>query len=79
MMTETNPHIANVEPLEIVRGCSMDFTMQIEFSRRADGQWFSRCQYRDARYGYKWAAWRRAAAPYQFVSPTGRKARLPKD
>jgi hypothetical protein len=63
---------------QILRSCSMDFTMQIEHAMRADGVWFSRCQYRDARYGYKWSAWRQTSAPTSFTSETGRKARLPK-
>jgi hypothetical protein len=62
----------------ILRGFSMDFTMQIEHAMRADGVWFRRCQFRDARYGYKWSAWKPATAPTAFTSETGRTARLPK-
>lgn len=65
---------------EILSGYSMDFTMQIHYAQRADGTWFSRCQYRDSRYGYKWSAWKvtRQPHPEQFLSSTGKIARLPK-
>ncbi len=42
---------------------SADFTSRIETAQRADGVWFSRYQYRDQRYGYKWSPWRRSGAP----------------
>lgn len=64
---------------QILRSYSMDFTMQIEHAQRADGTWFRRCQYRDARYGYKWSPWRAVPnSPTGHVSETGRSARLPR-
>jgi hypothetical protein len=77
MMTNTTTPTAT--PNAILRGCSMDYTMQIEWAMRADGQWFKRLQYRDQRYGYKWSAWTTSVAPYTFTSPTGCNARLPKE
>lgn len=58
---------------------SMDYTAQIHYAKRADGQWFTRCQFRDPRYGYKWGAWRACSAGMaEGSTPTERKARLPK-
>ena len=63
----------------IIRSFSMDFTMQVEHAQRADGTWFRRCQYRDARYGYKWSAWQQVVnGPSGHASETGRTARLPR-
>jgi len=62
----------------ILRSYSMDFTMQIEHAQRADGQWFSRVQYRDTRYGYKWSAWKPVGSGPEHGSETGRVARLPR-
>lgn len=60
---------------------TMDYTGQVEHAMRGDGRWFSRCQYRDPRYGYKWGAWRPSSAPDRCVPGTGRmrRIRLPKD
>lgn len=65
---------------QIFEGFSMDFTSRIQYSQRADGQWFRRIQYRDARYGYKWSTWKAIdAAPENiFPSQFSQKARLPK-
>lgn len=62
----------------ILSSYSMDFTMQIHHAQRQDGQWFRRIQFRDARYGYKWSAWRAVPSGPEHGSPTGLKARLPK-
>ena len=40
----------------VKEGHSMDFTTRIQYA--TDGvRYFSRMQYRDPRYGYKWSAW----------------------
>ena len=74
MMTHTTTAAAG----EILAGHSMDYTMQIHYARRADGQWFTRCQSRHPRYGYRWGAWRPSSGPSGFTSSTGQIARLPK-
>lgn len=63
----------------IFRSFTMDYTSQIEHAQREDGQWFSRSQYRDPRYGYKWTPWRTAGFLPERASPDGeRNVRLPK-
>jgi hypothetical protein len=57
---------------------SMDFTARIQHAQRSDGQWFTRIQYRDTRYGYKWSSWRAVANGPERGSDTGRTARLPR-
>lgn len=58
---------------------SMDYTSESEYAQRSDGQWFSRYQYRDSRYGYKWSAWRATSLLPERASKKGeRKVRLPK-
>ena len=39
-----------------------DFTSKINMARRSDGRWFTRIQTKDARYGYRWTAWRETVA-----------------
>ena len=39
-------------------GYTMDYTSQIQFAVSETGKVFSRMQYRDPRYGYKWRPWR---------------------
>ena len=62
----------------IVETFSMDYTSAIHFAQRPDGQWFTRSQYRDARYGYKWTAWRPVPYGPDKGRATGQVARLPK-
>ena len=42
-------------------GYTMDFTSQIQYAVSGSGKVFCRSQYRDPRYGYKWASWRETA------------------
>ena len=64
----------------IYQSFSMDFTSTIEHAKRDDGQWFTRSQYRDPRYGYKWSAWRKTTFLPERARPHAeRKIRLPKD
>ena len=64
---------------KVFRSYSMDYSSQIEHAQRADGQWFTRSQYRDPRYGYKWTAWRETTFLPERASPDGeRRLRLPK-
>lgn len=60
-------------------GYTMDFTSQIQFAETADGRVFKRSQFRDPRYGYKWAAWRETVkAAVEGKNPQGpRNWRLP--
>lgn len=59
---------------------SMDYTSRREHAQRADGVWFSRSQYRDPRYGYKWSRWERTGfLPERATRMGERKIRLPKD
>lgn len=63
----------------VYRSFSMDFTSQREHAQRPDGQWFSRYQYRDPRYGYKWSKWQATTFLPERASPAGeRNIRLPK-
>lgn len=62
----------------ILDSYTMDYTARVQHAQRADGQWFTRMQYRDARYGYKWAAWRPVACGPERFSQTGQAARLPR-
>lgn len=59
---------------------TMDFTARVHFAQRDDGQWFTRVQGRDPRYGYRWGAWRVHPGPDPERHPhtTGRCARLPR-
>lgn len=43
--------------VETFTGYSMDFTSQIQYAKSETGKVFTRYQYRDARYGYKWGRW----------------------
>lgn len=63
----------------ILTGYSMDYTFQIHYAQRADGQWFKRIQDRHPRFGYRWTAWRAACEPdLSRFRPSTLKARLPK-
>jgi hypothetical protein len=58
---------------------SADFTSRIQYAQRDDGQWFTRSQYRDPRYGYKWSKWQATAvAPRNTGAGQERRVRLPK-
>jgi len=64
---------------------SMDFTSQRQHAQNADGVWFSRSQYRDPRYGYKWGKWTRSFSAPTFSDGTPKtqpdrtaRVRLPK-
>lgn len=37
---------------------SMDYTSIQHRAQNKAGKWFTRSQYRDPRYGYKWTAWK---------------------
>lgn len=39
-----------------------DYTGRINIARRADGQWFTRIQSKDPRYGYRWGSWRETSS-----------------
>ncbi len=39
-------------------GYTMDYTGQIQYAISDSGKTFTRSQFRDPRYGYKWSAWR---------------------
>lgn len=60
-------------------GYTMDYTSQIQFAVSETGKVFTRGQYRDPRYGYKWAAWRETApCSIEGKAPQGpRNWRLP--
>lgn len=61
------------------KGYSMDYSSQVDFAVSESGKVFTRSQYRDARYGYKWTSWRETAAvAVEGKSPQGpRNWRLP--
>lgn len=40
---------------------SLDYSSRVNVARRSDGQWFTRYQVRDPRYGYRWGAWRKSS------------------
>lgn len=44
--------------IETFTGYTMDYTGQIQWAKSESGKVFTRGQYRDPRYGYKWNAWR---------------------
>lgn len=71
----TMPMYAN----QIYTSYTADYTARVEFAINKQGQLFTRTQYRDARFGYKWQPWRPvpAAALPSHVSPSPRKCRLP--
>jgi hypothetical protein len=48
--------------IETFTGYTMDYTSQIQYAKSESGKVFTRGQYRDPRYGYKWAPWRETAA-----------------
>lgn len=48
--------------IETFSGYSMDYSSQVQFAKSESGKVFTRSQYRDPRYGYKWAPWRETAA-----------------
>lgn len=62
----------------VYESSTADFSCLVHHARRDDGQWFTRYQQRDPRFGYRWGSWRKASAP-AYARETGRKARLPKD
>lgn len=63
----------------ILETCTADYTARVHHARRADGQWYTRTQVRDPRYGYRWTAWRPTAVAPEHGRDTGRTARLPKE
>lgn len=64
---------------KIYRAFSMDFTSEREYAQRGDGKWFSRYQYRDQRYGYKWSKWQATSFLPERASLKGEyRIRLPK-
>jgi len=68
----------------IFHGYTMDYQTQLQWSRREDGQWFSRGQDKTPR-GYRWSAWRKSGPPSERASTNRngsedtRTARLPKE
>jgi hypothetical protein len=48
--------------VEFLVGFSVDYTSKKQAAQRSDGVWFTRSQYRDMRYGYRWTAWKRERA-----------------
>lgn len=68
-----------MEPVQVYRTFSMDFTFEIQHAKRADGIWFSRRHEKTAR-GYTWSAWRKATAPdMESATRIGISVRLPVD
>jgi hypothetical protein len=66
---------------KILTSYTGDYTGRIEHAQRTDGQWFTRSQYQDPCYGYKWSAWKETAAPYSSSGRFGEtmaRIRLPK-
>ena len=65
--------------VQTFKGYTMDFTSQIEYAVSETGNVFTRSQYRDARYGYKWTKWRQTvASAVEGLTPSGAKNwRLP--
>lgn len=62
----------------ILETYSADYTTKIHYAQRADGQWFTRIQRRDPRFGHKWGAWRPVPAGPERGTSTGQRARLPR-
>jgi hypothetical protein len=60
-------------------GYTMDYTSQIQYAVSETGKVFKRSQYRDPRYGYKWAKWSETIqAVIEGKHPQGpRNGRLP--
>jgi hypothetical protein len=74
-----NPRPKN-PPALIHESFSADYTVINQWAKRADGQWFTRSQYKDPRYGYKWGRWRETterSLPLR-LTPTRVTARLPR-
>ncbi len=71
----------NATPNKIYETFSSDYTTPIHHAMRADGQWFTRMQVRDMRFGRKLTAWRKTAvAPDRLRELySGATARLPKE
>jgi hypothetical protein len=65
--------------IQTFTGYSMDYTSQTQYAVSETGKVFTRGQYRDPRYGYKWRPWRETvAAAVEGLSPNGPKNwRLP--
>lgn len=63
----------------IYESYTMDYTAQVHFAQRDDGQWFTRIQQR-GHWGYCWTAWRPVSAKPENarVGCYPRYARLPK-
>lgn len=53
-----------------------DYTTVVHHARRADGQWFTRCQERGP-WGPRYTVWRKVAYGPERGRETGRTARLP--
>lgn len=67
----------------IFHGYTSDYSTQLQWARREDGQWFTRGQDKTPR-GYRWSAWRKGGPPREGASLHGggnvgpvRMARLP--
>lgn len=48
--------------IETYETYTADYTSQVHYARSASGAVFTRMQYRDTCYGYKWTAWRETVA-----------------
>lgn len=58
---------------------SMDYSSQRHHAQNKDGVWFTRSQYRDPRFGYKWTPWKKTnVAPRDMYSSQLMRVRLPK-
>lgn len=75
MDTMTTAPVTN----QILRSFTADYSSEVHHALRADGQWFTRMQVKDVRYGYKLTAWRPTSIAPDHSAPTGRTARLPKE
>lgn len=65
--------------VQTFEGYTMDYTGRIQYALSETGKVFRRSQYRDARYGYKWAKWSETVTSViEGLSPKGaRNWRLP--
>ncbi len=66
--------------MKVFESYSMDYSSRRESAQRDDGVWFTRHQYRDPRFGYKWSKWERSGPPRRLeeLASEERRVRLPK-
>ena len=52
---------SDMKAIETFSSYTADYTSQVQLAKSESGKVFTRLQYRDPRFGYKWAPWRETA------------------